>query len=379
MLGVVYFLAEVLCLPGPQKRGNGSTLSRDLRKTRGLEPPVRRSICPRYPVAPGAYHARMKICAVLCQLAVLFASVLGIPANAAEHKIRVLIVDGFSNHDWKQTTALLRGVLAAAGGFDVSVSTAPIDPNSAAWAAWRPRFADYDVVIQTCNEGAMNGLLTGVKPKPDWPHDVKMDFADFVRNGGGVYIFHSAENAFVGWKEYEDMVGLSWRHASYGSSIRVGKNGEMVRIAPGEGGDTSHGPRADRLITRIGDDPIHAGMPKAWLTPDSEVYVYARGPAERVKVLAYAEDTVPGLGMLWPVEWTTTYGKGRVYVSVYGHVWPGGCAAGGNALRRGPDHYSARAAMAGWTASSLSDPQGFSRYSRRFGSERNPDPVNFSV
>jgi hypothetical protein len=217
----------------------------------------------------------------------------------------------------------LRGVLTEAGGFEVSVSTAPIDPNTAAWAAWRPRFAEYDVVIQTCNEGAMNGLLTGVKPKPDWPDAVKMDFADFVRNGGGVYIFHTAENAFVGWKEYEDMVGLSWRDASYGSSIRVGKNGEMVRIAPGEGGNTSHGPRADRLITRIGDDPIHAGMPMAWLTPDSEVYVYARGPAERVKVLAYAEDTVPGLGMLWPVEWTTTYGKGRVYVSVYGHVWPG--------------------------------------------------------
>ena len=64
-----------------------------------------------------AYHARMKICAVLCQLGMLFASVLGMPANAAEHKIRVLIVDGFSNHDWKQTTALLRGVLKAAGGF----------------------------------------------------------------------------------------------------------------------------------------------------------------------------------------------------------------------------------------------------------------------
>jgi len=62
----------------------------------------------------------------------LFASVLAIPANAAEQKIRVLIVDGFSNHDWKQATVLLRGVLKAAGGFEVSVSTAPIDPNSAA-------------------------------------------------------------------------------------------------------------------------------------------------------------------------------------------------------------------------------------------------------
>jgi hypothetical protein len=32
--------------------------------------------------------------------------------------------------------------------------------------------------------------------------------------------------------------------------------------------------------------------------PTRQVYVYARGPAERVKVLAYAEDTVPRLGML---------------------------------------------------------------------------------
>src|SRR4051812_37421433 len=138
----------------------------------------------RYAAAPGPYHACMKICAVLCQLGMVFASIQVIPAMAAEHKIRALIVDGFSNHDWNQTTVLLRGVLKAAGGFEVSVSTAPIDPNTAAWAAWRPRFADYDVVIQTCNEGAMNGLLTGVKPKPDWPDAVKRDFVDFVRNGG---------------------------------------------------------------------------------------------------------------------------------------------------------------------------------------------------
>ena len=54
-----------------------------------------------------------------------------------------------------------------------------------------------------------------------------------------------------------------------------------------------------------------------------EVYYYARGPAERLQVLAYATDSDPKLGLLWPVEWTTTYGKGRVYISTYGHVWPG--------------------------------------------------------
>ena len=42
---------------------------------------------------------------------------------------------------------------------------------------------------------------------------MKRDFAAYVRKGGGVYIYHAAENAFVGWKEYEQMVGLSWREA----------------------------------------------------------------------------------------------------------------------------------------------------------------------
>jgi type 1 glutamine amidotransferase len=198
--------------------------------------------------------------------------------------------------------------------FGVAVSTAPQSTNAEAWASWRPKFSDYDVVIQTCND---------ISHGPKWPELVKKDFADFVRAGGGVYIFHSAENAFVGWKEYEQMVGLCWRQADYGTSIRVNEDGALVRIPPREGGGTGHGPRGDVLITRLGDDEIHVGMPRAWLSPDMEVYYYARGPAENVNVLAYARDSKPEQGMLWPVEWTTSYGQGRVYVSTYGHVWKG--------------------------------------------------------
>jgi hypothetical protein len=250
-------------------------------------------------------------------------------ARSHRGKIHVLIVDGFSNHDWQQTTQLLRGILQATGEFTVDVSTAPQETGSTAWQAWRPRFSDYDVVIQTCNENGGNGLLEGLKPKPDWPDAVKRDFADYVRKGGGVYIFHAAENAFVGWKEYEEMVGLSWRRADYGTAIRVSDSGELVRIPAGEGRGTGHGQRSNVLVTRMGDDPIHSGMPRAWLSPDMEVYFFARGPAERLRVLAYARDSDPKLGLLWPVEWTTTYGKGRVYISTYGHVWPGDVQAPG--------------------------------------------------
>ena len=250
---------------------------------------------------------------LFCSVALAFVSLI-CPAKADAAKIRVLIVDGFSNHDWQQTTALIRSILAPSGLFEVAVSTAQQTTNAEAWAAWRPKFSDYDVVIQTCND---------ISHGPSWPEPVKKDFVDFVRDGGGVYIFHSAENAFVGWKEYEQMVGLCWRKADYGTAIRVNDDGSLVRIPPGEGGGTSHGPRGDVLVTRLGDDPIHAGMPRAWLSPDMEVYYFARGPADHVEVLAYARDSKPGQDLLWPVEWTTTYGQGRVYVSTYGHVWRG--------------------------------------------------------
>jgi type 1 glutamine amidotransferase len=252
----------------------------------------------------------------LCLVALLLAGCAAPTPSVQkpEPKIRVLIVDGFSNHDWRQTSALIRGILAPTDLFEVSVSTAPQTTNAADWAAWHPKFSDYDVVIQNCND---------ISTHQQWPAPVKKDFVEFVRNGGGVYIFHSAENAFVGWKEYEQMVGLCWRKASYGTAIRVNEDGSLVRIPPGTGGGTSHGARGNVLVTRRGDDPIHADMPRQWLSPYMEVYYYARGPAENINVLAYARDTKPGQGLLWPVEWTTTYGRGRVYVSTYGHVWRG--------------------------------------------------------
>ncbi len=264
-----------------------------------------------------------KVASILCMFAVFTAGALPGFAKSNHGKIRVLIVDGFSNHDWQQTTQLLRGILDGAGKFEVDVSTAPQDSDSPEWAAWRPKFSNYDVVIQTCNENANNGLLLNLKKKPDWPEAVKHDFAEYVRKGGAVYIYHAAENAFVGWKEYEQMVGLSWRDADYGTAIRIDDAGKLVRIPPNDGRATNHGKRQDVLVTRLGNDPIHAGLPRAWMSPEMEVYYYARGPAQNVNALTYARDTDPKLGLLWPVEWTTTYGKGRVYISTYGHVWTG--------------------------------------------------------
>jgi len=264
----------------------------------------------------------MKLRSVVCLLTIMLTCLRPALAKDRSDKIRVLILDGFSNHDWRQSTLLLREVLDEAREFEVNVSTMPAK-RSAAWADWRPEFAAYDVVIQTCNDNGGNGELAGVKELPEWPEAVKNEFVKYVRNGGGVYIFHSAENAFLGWKEYEQMVGLSWRSVDYGTAIGLTDAGKLVRIPPGVGRGTGHGPRGNVLITRLGNDPIHKGIPRAWLSPGLEVYYYARGPAEHLRVLAYARDDEPGLRMLWPMEWTTTFGKGRIYISTYGHVRDG--------------------------------------------------------
>jgi type 1 glutamine amidotransferase len=254
----------------------------------------------------------MKILRVLLLLGLaVLASCESPPSYAAGPKIKVLIVDGYSNHNWQLTTRLLKELLGPTHMFSVSVSTTPSPKSTEGWDKWRPSFKDYDVVIQTCNDINNSG--------PEWPAAVQKDFEDYVRNGGGVYIFHAAENAFADWPAYNEMIGLGWRPASYGTAIMISSDEQLIRIPPGQGRATSHGTRGDVVVHQLGDHPIHQGMPRAWLTPGLEVYYDARGPAENIQILSYGRD--PRYGENWPIEWTVAYGQGRVYVSTFGHVW----------------------------------------------------------
>jgi type 1 glutamine amidotransferase len=232
--------------------------------------------------------------------------------SAAADPLKVLIVDGFSNHDWKLNTALIRGIIEPTGEFSVTVSTSPPTRESPGWDAWKPGFKSFDVVIQTCND--ING-------GPAWPASVQQDFEAYVRDGGGVFVWHSGNNAFADWPAYNEMIGLGWRPKTFGDAIVVKENGELERIPAGEGRATGHGDRKDTVVRRRGDHPVHAGMPLEWKTPDIEIYHHARGPAKNLEVLSFGYD--PVTRMNWPLEWTVAFGKGRVYTSTFGHVWKG--------------------------------------------------------
>ena len=232
---------------------------------------------------------------------------------ADEPKIRALIIDGCSNHDWRLTTRCIRAILQPTGLFDVAVSTAPPTATAPGWAQWRPRFRDCDVVIQTYND------LGGGAP---WPAEVRADFESFVHEGGGVYVWHAGNNAFPDWPGYNRIIGLGWRKKGQGVAVQIDDKEKLVSIPSGEGLDTGHGARFDALVVRLGDHPIHQGMPRRWKASNIEVYNYPRGTAEELEVLSYANDVVR-TKLNWPIEWTVGYGKGRVYTSTLGHVWKG--------------------------------------------------------
>ncbi len=234
-------------------------------------------------------------------------------AFAQKHpeKIKVLIVDGFNNHNWQQTTVLIKQFLDESQLFDVDVSTSPPEADSPGWENWTPEFKKYDVVIQNTNN--VN------KKEIRWPEIVEKNLEKYVSSGGGLYIFHGANNAFDQWDEYNLMLGMGWRKPDQGVAVQVGSNGEIVEIPVGEGKATHHGPRADVVVHTVNDHPIHKDFPSAWKTADIELYKFLRGPAKNLAILSYAVEE--GSPIRWPVEWVVAYGKGRVYSSSMGHLW----------------------------------------------------------
>ena len=184
--------------------------------------------------------------------------------------------------------------------------------NESEWENWSPDFKAYPVIIQTCNNIFREDSV-------QWPDRVKKSFEKYASAGGGVYMYHGATNAFKGWPAYNQMIALGWRKKDFGIAVTIDETEKLVTIPKGDGENTGHGKRDDVLITRMGNHPIHTGMPKAWIAADIEVYRYGRGTTENLEVISYAKDAKTGLN--FPMEWVVKFGSGKIYSSTYGHLW----------------------------------------------------------
>jgi len=250
----------------------------------------------------------------LCSLALL--AVSSRDAHARSTPVRVLIVDGINNHDWVTATHDIAEILTATTLFSVEVSTTP--PRGApqdAWNSWKPDFSRYDVVINNFNGGHLEDGI-------EWPPNVQESLEKFVSGGGGLVVYHAANNAFLHWKAYNEMIGLGWRSPSYGLGLAVADNDEIIVIPQGTGLEPGHPPRLDfQIHVRDTHHPITAGMPRVWMHPSEQLTHGQHGPAEGLTILTYAHSPVSHQNE--PMDWVRSYGKGRVYTTMLGHTWAG--------------------------------------------------------
>jgi len=116
--------------------------------------------------------------------------------NPEAPKLKVLIIDGQNNHNWKSTTPVLKDALDSSGVFVATVSTSPPKKSKPEeWAKWQPKFSDYDAVLSNYN-GEM------------WPDAVRKSFVDYVHKGGAFVCVPAANNSFGKWKEYNQIIGV---------------------------------------------------------------------------------------------------------------------------------------------------------------------------
>lgn len=243
---------------------------------------------------------------------------LAASAAQAQSKIRVIVIDGQNNHNWRATTPLIKSALESSGRFTVDVASllGPKDEGQkspTANVAFPPDLSKYDVVLSNFNAST------------PWPDDFKNPLETKLKNGDiALVIVHAANNAFTGkWAEFDKMIGMGWRGASYGDRLIVDENGKETRVEKGKGPGAGHGPQHPfTVIVRDQNHPITKGMPAEWMHATDELYQGMRGPVENVRLLAtaYASKDKKGSGDHEPMIWTVTYGKGRVFHTPMGHA-----------------------------------------------------------
>jgi type 1 glutamine amidotransferase/HEAT repeat protein len=245
--------------------------------------------------------------AVFLLLAFLCPALAG---QEAASPLKALIVTGQNaSHDWRVSTAALKQMLENTGLFRVDVAESPAP--GAKMDGFEPRFEAYKLVVLN-----YYGDI--------WPPATRRSFTAYVKNGGGVVVYHAASIAFPGWPEYNEIIGLGgWsnRNESFGPYV-FWKNRKIERDS--EPGIAGYHPRPFPfpVVNRDTSHPITAGLPEKWMHAEDELYSLLRGPAKNLTVLATARSPFDrgGTGRDEPVLFTVTYGAGRIFHTVLGHA-----------------------------------------------------------
>ena len=209
-------------------------------------------------------------------------------AEDSDAPIRVLILTGRNNHNWKETTPMLQKTLEATGKFDVDTTVPPKGLT-------RENLKDYDVILSDWNSWGGGSK----EAETSWTAETRKAYLDFVRGGKGHVTVHAGGSSFYkDWPEYRNVSLVYWNL-----------------------GATGHG-RQHEFKVRIDkpDHPIVAGI-EGFTTRD-ELW-NKPGVVKQATVLASAysdkQNEPSGTGNWEPSVVTASYGKGRCFATLLGH------------------------------------------------------------
>jgi type 1 glutamine amidotransferase len=244
-------------------------------------------------------------------IAMLCCFTLTTQSSFARKPVKALLITGQNNHNWKVSHVVIKDILENSGLFDVDFAISPEKGKD--MSGFVLDFKPYDLVILDYNGDA-------------WPETTNRRFLEYVRNGGGVIVYHAADNAFPAWEEFNKICALGgWE----GRNEKAGPyaywvNGELIKDeSPGIGG--SHGRQHEYMMTcRDTEHPIVKGLPNRWAHVKDELYDRMRGPANVKSLLytAYSDKSTGGSGREEPLVFTVDYGKARIFHIMIGHAGP---------------------------------------------------------
>jgi len=245
---------------------------------------------------------------IIKKITVFCLIILSVGACKAKEPIKALIVTGQNNHHWAANSLILQKYLNESGVFHADMAISP--KNGEDMSSFRPDFAAYKVVVLDYNGDS-------------WSETTNKAFLDFVKNGGGVVVYHAADNPFRDWKEYNEIIGLGgWggRDETDGPYVYFVDGKEVRDTSAGSGG--SHGAQHEyKIALRDKEHPVTKGLPEIWTHTKDELYDRLRGPAKNMTVLAtaYSDKSTGGTGRDEPILMAISWGKGRIFHTVLGH------------------------------------------------------------
>ena len=228
---------------------------------------------------------------------------------SARKPIKTLLITGQNKHNWQVSHVVLKQILENSGRFDVDFVISPEQGKD--MSGFVLDFSPYQLVVLDYNGDS-------------WPEETNRRFLEYVQNGGGVVIYHAADNAFSKWPEFNRICALGgWEGRNENSGPYVyWKDGKLVKdSSAGPGG--SHGRQHEYVLN--GRDKVHPvvkGLPLKWRHAKDELYDRMRGPGNIRDILytAYSDKETNGSGREEPLVFTVDYGNARIFHTMLGHA-----------------------------------------------------------